>query len=96
LSAAAYVEALRRNPNSVYKAMLEPLRAKGAAYTLSSLPKAESNTRRLGYLTAAPTKGRAGGQITHLASSTLEEDGFDGFPPAADRIRAEHPEGGTK
>lgn len=90
--AAAYVEARRRDPNSVYKAMLDPLQAHGKAYNLSSLRKAVSNARRLGYLTAAPAKGQPGGELTQQARSVLDAAGFDGFPPVDDRVANPPPE----
>jgi hypothetical protein len=86
LIAAAYVSAAELNPSSVYKAMIPLLASKGRRYRPTSLPKAVLLARRLGYLTEAPAKGRAGGSLTPHATATLEAHGFDGFVPTNDRI----------
>ena len=86
LIAAAYVEALRREPGQPYATMRNLLQANGRHYSESSLPRAVSNARRLGYLTDAPAKGRSGGDLTEQTKAVLREAGFEGFPQDETRI----------
>jgi hypothetical protein len=86
LIAAAYVEARRRDPRQLYTTMRDLLGAKGRLYSLSSLPKAVSNARRLGYLTETPTRRRAGGDLTEQGTRALKQAEFDGFAPEVERM----------
>jgi hypothetical protein len=70
----------------VYKTMIPLLASKGRRYRPASLPKAVLLARRLGHLTDAPAKGRAGGSLTPQATATLAAHGFDGFAGANDRV----------
>ena len=86
LIAAAYVEALRRDPGQLYATMGDLLQANGRRYSLSSLPRAVSNARLLGYLTQAPARGRSGGDLTEQARAVLRQEGFQDFPQEDTRI----------